>query len=224
MEKSRPAKDFYKWMSSKNKELSSSPEARTFARSGSQLPRKFYDEIFPLAIFVEIEYPDESEVVVQPHLGNDNFDASIISHEKTYYIEITYAKDGHDDSLRDEVLEKEGRVALTGPVTATGRRGTDSRSVTATMEAVNRGEQTKVYIQLIGNTISKKANKVYGKNHILLVAIQDHLALAEDSSWRMFDENVEEWLQNSELDFGRVVFVGVTNRFFRSYELPLTEI
>ena len=209
-------------MRSKNKELSSSPEAKTFARSGSQLPRKFYDEIYPLAIFVEKEYPDESEVVVQPHLESDNFDASIINHKKTYYIEITYAKNGHDDSLRDEVLEKEGRVALTGPVTAIGRRGTDSRRVTATMEAVNRGEQTKEYIQLIGNTIRKKANKVYGKNHILLVAIQDHLDLAEDSNWSMFDEKVEEWLQNPELDFGRIVFVGVTERFFRSYELPLT--
>lgn len=224
MEKVRTAKDFYIWMINKNKELSSSPEAKTFARSGSQLSKKFYNEIHPLAIFVNKEYKDNNNVLVQPNLGSDNFDAKIINQDDTKYVEITYAKDGYVESLRDELLEKDGHAApLTGPIKATGRPGTDNRIVTATSESVNRREQTEEYTQIIENAVNKKANKTYGSNHILLVAVQDHLALADNSYWDIFDSKVKKWLKNPALDFGRVVFIGVTQRFFRSYELPITD-
>lgn len=118
MSAARQVADFVAWVKRKAEELSARPEAKSFARSGAQLPKKFYDELYPLALFVEHEFTAAPNAVVTPNLGNDNFDATVFFGDSidTLYIEITRAKDGYDESLRDEVLTREGSVCVTGPI------------------------------------------------------------------------------------------------------------
>lgn len=221
----RSPEDLYAWVIRKCGELSVSPETKAFARSGAKLPKKFYDEIFPLAIFSRREYQGRTGVLVEPHLGNDNFDAKITidgpSGMLAAFVEITYAKDGYDESLRMEVLAKEGSVCLTGPITKSGRRGSSDRIVTVTSEAASHSETLENYLQLIEARVRAKAMGRYGRNHILLVAVDDYLPLAQDYDWPLLDQRAQSWIKSLALDFGRVVFVGIAGRLSLSYTLPL---
>jgi hypothetical protein len=40
--------DFVAWVNGKVEEFGASPEVKALGRSGAQLPKKFYDELFPL--------------------------------------------------------------------------------------------------------------------------------------------------------------------------------
>ena len=102
-------------------ELGASLEAKTYARSGASLPKKFYDEIYPLALFVKHELAGTPDATVTPNLNNDNFDATIFFgiSSRTLYVEVTCAKDGYDESRRIEVLTRAGSVNLTGPIVKT---------------------------------------------------------------------------------------------------------
>lgn len=215
---------FYTWVISKCRELSSSPEAKAFARSGARLPKKLYDELFPLALFVHREFTNASVVTIEPHLGNDNYDAKITTQNargaSTTFVETTYAKDGYDESLRMEVLAKEGGVSLTGPITKSGRRGSPDRIVTVECEAAEHSETLESYLQLVESRVKAKAKVHYGANHLLLVAVDDYLPLVQDYDWPTLDNRARAWLACYQLDFARLVFVGVAGRLWLSYALP----
>ena len=224
MAQARSPENLHAWVIRKCGELSASPEAKAFSRSGATLSKKFHDEIFPLAVFATREYRGRTGVLVQPNLDNDNFDAKVTIDgspgPQTVFVEITYAKDGHDESLRMEVLAREGSVVLTGPITKSGRRGAPNRTVTVTPEAASHTETLENYLQLIEARVQAKTKRRYGTDYILLVAVDDYLPLIQDSDWELLAERAQSWMKNLTLDFGRVVFVGVAGRLFLSYLLP----
>jgi hypothetical protein len=222
----RTPSEFLAWVERKCRELSASEEAKRYARSGSTLPKKFYDEVLPLSRFVAVEYSASADVLIEPNLGNDNFDAKVtLSAESlghAQFIETTYAKDGYDLSLRMEVLVREGGVSMTGPVTARGRKGRSDRVVTVESEAADHLETVQRYLSLVEQRIRDKADISYGRDHILLVAVDDYLALIQDSDWPALENMVRSLALTLNLDFGRLVFVGMAGRLFQSYDLPLT--
>jgi hypothetical protein len=54
-------------------------------------PKKFYDEIYPLALFVKYELAGTPDAMVTPNLNNDHFDATIFfgKSSRTLYVEVT---------------------------------------------------------------------------------------------------------------------------------------
>jgi hypothetical protein len=102
----RRVAEFISWVKQKTEDFGASLEAKTYARSGAPLPKKFYDEIYPLALFVRHELLDTPDATVTPNLNNDNFDATISFSGSggVLYVEITCAKDGYDESRRMEIL------------------------------------------------------------------------------------------------------------------------
>jgi hypothetical protein len=225
MTEPRSPQDFCGWVIQKCRELAQSPEAKAFSQSGASLPKKFHDEIYPLSVFVAREYRGRSDVLVEPHLGNDNFDAKVTvtggNRPQITFVEITCAKDGYDESLRMEVLLKEGRVSMTGPITKSGRRGTPERIVNVATEGASHAETLERYLQLIETTVAGKSRIKYGPQHTLLIAVDDYLALIQDSDWPLLAERAESLLQKLHLDFGRIVFLGLAGRLFLSYLLPI---
>jgi hypothetical protein len=224
MAQARSPENLRSWVSQKCRELAQSPEAKGFSQSGAPLAKKFHDEIYPLSVFVAHEYRGRGDVLIQPNLGNDNFDAKVTitgsSGAQTTFIEITCAKDGYDESLRMEVLLKEGGVFMTGPITKSGRRGAPDRIVKVTPEAASHNETLERYLQLIETTVEAKSQVRYGPQHILLVAVDDYLALIQDCDWPLLDQRAKSWTSRLPLDFGRVVFLGLAGRLFLSYVLP----
>jgi hypothetical protein len=94
----RTVTDFVAWTLRKTKDLSATPEAKQYVRSGAELPTKFYDGVYPLALFVEREFGKVPDAVVTPNLNNDNFDATVEFKglRSKVFIEITRAKYGYD--------------------------------------------------------------------------------------------------------------------------------
>jgi hypothetical protein len=209
------------WVNKKCEELGATPEAKAFARSGAPMPKKFYEEIRPLAIFAGREFADRDDVLVEPNLGNDNFDARINvgGDSRTIFVEITYAKDGYDESRRMEVLAREGSVCLTGPVFSSGRKGSPNRKVHVESEARSHAMALKKYLAMVKERLEEKARSCYGKDHVLLVAVDDYLTLQESSDHDCLRAEAQSWLLSLDLDFGRVVFLGVAGKLFISFEL-----
>ncbi len=220
MQKARTAAEFIAWVEQKLSELSATAEAKAFARSGAMSAKKFYDEIFPLARFAAHEYVGRNDVLIRPNLGNENFDAHVTlgggREGRNVFLEITYAKDGYDTSLRMEVLAKEGHVWLTGPVTRSGRRGSPNRRVSVEPYAADHSETLENYFRLIEKRLRAKSGVRYGDNYTLLVAVDDYFPLSQDSDWPRLRVFAEALLPTLALDFARVVFVGIAGRLFLS--------
>lgn len=223
MERPRFPDEFFDWVMVKCEELGASPEAKMFARSGAVLPKKFYDELFPLAIFVRHEFSGRTDVRISPNLGNENFDATIAvngaANQETAFVEITFSKDGYDDSLRMEYLTKHGHVNLTGPVSVSGRRGATNRNIQVESEAANHSTLVEQQLSMLKVRIESKASKRYGRRHVLLAAVDDYFPLREQEDGKLIDEFVRRLLPQLELDFDRVVIVGVAGKIFFSYPL-----
>jgi hypothetical protein len=220
----RSPAEFHKWMSEKNEELSATPETTLYARSGAELPKKFYDEIYPLALFVNREFGNIQGAIVTPNLDNDNFDATIAFHDgKKIFIEITQAKDGYDDSLRMEVLAKEGAVSLTSPIIRVqGRRRSPERVVEIPPPLIlkDRRETLEKNLRLVESAVRNKAGRQYGRNFILLVAVDDSWPFREDVDRAQLHQLVTSTLLLPDLDFGRLVILGVLGELLLSYKLP----
>ena len=219
----RQVGDFLAWVKRKAEELSASPEAKSFARSGGQLPKKFYDEIYPLALFVEHEFTATSNAVVTPNLSNDNFDATVFFGDSvdTLYIEITRAKDGYDESLRDEVITRDGSVCLTGPIQKVeGRRGAPDRIVEVENEATSHEVLLHKSLSLVEAAVRAKANRVYGRHHLLLLVIDDYLPFRMKPDHRALHALIRDALLSLDLDFMRLVVLGISGELVLSYQLP----
>jgi hypothetical protein len=223
MSAARQVANFVAWVKRKAEELSARPEAKSFARSGAQLPKKFYDVLYPLALFVEHEFTAAPNAVVTPNLGNDNFDATVFFGDSidTLYIEITRAKDGYDESLRDEVLTREGSVCVTGPIQKVeGRRGAPDRIVEVENEAISHEVLLRKHLSLVVAAVRAKANRVYGKHHLLLLVIDDYLPFCMESDHRALHALITGALLSFDLDFMRLVVLGISGELVLSYQLP----
>ncbi len=206
----------------KCKELGATPDAKAFARSGALLPKKFYDELFPLAIYVQREFSSRADARVSPHLGNANFDATITDPtasgtERKLFVEITFSKDGYDGSLRMEYLSKHGHANLTGPVSVVGRRGNANRRIEIEPEAANHSVLLEQQLSLLRARIEAKASKSYGQNYILLVAVDDYFPLRQEDDEKHIDGFLRDLIPSLDLDFGRIVVIGVAGKIFLSY-------
>ena len=221
----RTVTDFVAWTMRKVEDLSATPEAKQYARSGAELPTKFHDEIYPLALFVEREFGKNPDAVVIPNLNNDNFDATVAftGSSSKVFIEITRAKYGYDESLRMEVLARDGHVCLTGPITKKlGRKGTPERLIEITPEAVCHDDGLLAkHFSLLETTVNAKAGgRQYGKNFILLVIVDDYDHFRTDSDHQKLDSFVRNKLLSTDLDFARLIIFGISGKLQLSYLLP----
>ena len=138
MARSRTPRELCAWVDQRAEELSATKEGREYARSGSMLPKKLWEELRPLGLFAMLRYGSEG-VSCTPNLTNDNFDGAITFADpklSPVYVELTYAKDGEDERLRLKVLSKEGSVSAVGKITVTGTRAT-GRTITVESEAAS---------------------------------------------------------------------------------------
>lgn len=223
MTTARSPADFVVWVMRKAQELGATPEAKKYARSGHPLPKKFYDEIYPLGLFVAREFGAVPDPIVIPNLNNDNFDARIVFPElrREVFIEITRAKDGYDESRRIEVLARQGHVSVTGPITKTsGRRGAPNRVVEVENDTIRHDDILAKHLALVDHVARAKAWKQYGRDFILLVVVDDYLPFRSESDHAKLHEVAVRTLLSPDLDFARLVILGISGDLLLSYQLP----
>lgn len=221
----RTVPNFLAWVTQKGEDLSAIPKAEQYI--GSTLKTKFYDEIYPLSVYIKREYSNNSEVVVTPNLNNDNFDATVTFEglRSKVFIELTRAKKGYDESLRMEVLARDGYVPWgdAGPITSvSGRKGTPNRVIEILPTFVDHTDELLAeHFLLVETTVKAKSDgRQYGKNFILLVIVDDYDHFRTDSDHAKLDGFVRNNLLCSDLDFARLIIFGISGKLHLSYDLP----
>ena len=138
MEITRSPKQLSDWVSAQIENMGSTPEGREYSRSDDRLSKKFWEEIRPLSIYLEHEYGATAGVKCTPHLGSQSFDARIANPDGTStHVEITVSKDGYDERLRLDELNKTGSVNMLGTISVTGTKSAGTRRVEIENEMVN---------------------------------------------------------------------------------------
>lgn len=209
MELSRTPRELCDWVDARAAELSKTKDGKAYARSGALLPKKFWEEIRPLGLFALCRYGNEG-VRCTPNLTNDNYDGKIelskplASH---VYIEMTYAKDGYDERLRLNVLTEKGDVNALGKLTVTGTKAS-GQTIKVEDEGVDHTDVRKAALELVKERLRGKNNKQYGKDHILVVVVDDYLAFRTDKDKEVLMSYTKAALSRLNLNVGAVYLLG----------------
>ncbi|MBI3808355.1 MAG: hypothetical protein HY281_12735 [Nitrospirae bacterium] len=216
MESTRTPSALCEWVVSKASALSETDEGKRFARSGATLPKKLWEEIRPLGLFAFRRYGLRKDVKCTPNLNNENYDGRIDFDDisvPSIYVEITYAKDGYDESLRLEVLSAIGSVNRSGRISISGTKASGHRKVDVENEFVDRQETRGHALEIVRERIVNKSDKVYGPNHVLVVVIDDYLPFRTEGDRMILVEYAKSVIDNVKLDFGEIVLLGSSGNY-----------
>lgn len=214
MELSRTPRELCDWVDSKAVELSKTKEGKAYARSGALLPKKLWEEVRPLGLFALCRYGDTG-VRCTPNLTNDNYDGKIEFSDPAaspVYIEMTYAKDGQDERLRLKVLAKEGNVNALGNITVSGTKAS-GQTIKVENEAVDHTDVRRVALDLVKKRLDGKSNKQYGKDHILVVIVDDYLPFRTDEDKEVLMRYTQAALSELNLNVGAVYLLGSSGAY-----------
>jgi len=225
IEKERTPEELSLWWEKKNREFDNSPESHKYALLKIGLAKKFYDEIFPLNLLANILYKGRSDIGCIPNLSNDNFDAIIRDYSQLppfdLKVEFTYAINGHDDHLRMKYLIEHGHVSLAGPCSHTGTERTGHKVTIDKYIVASHYDSLKKNYELIKERAENKCKKQYGKEHILVIIIEDYLPPRYDNQEEIdaLDEFIKSNIINLPLDFGELYILGISGKTFLPYKI-----
>ena len=102
--KKRTPSELWNWLIQKVKKICSTDEGIKDFRLQKRHTKEFVEEIRPLAIFGMHKYADNNQVLLQPVIGNQNYDAVVtyLRSKPAYqsYLEITQSCEGKNDYWR----------------------------------------------------------------------------------------------------------------------------
>lgn len=218
MKISRTPQGLCDWVNSKASELDKTPEGKSYARSGKQLPKKFWEEIRPLGLFACSLYGQRTDVKCTPNLTNENYDGIIEFNDAAsspVYIEITYAKEGDDERLRLGVLSKCGSVNMLGTITKSGTKAAGNQKVAIVSGNTDHDINRDKALEIVKTRIlaKSKSKKDYGPNYVLVVVVDDFLPFRDEEDKAELVEFVESIVQSVKLDFRAVFLLGGTGNY-----------
>jgi hypothetical protein len=202
-----------------------SQELRKMARPPTGLWTKYIKEVLPLTRLAQRWFPERQDVLLEPNLrSSGNYDAVITlpsGKEPTkVFVEFTYPKSGHEDSLRQEVLNEKDRVIgnlLLGDLTYRGTKRT-GHHIDIKDDVVPKPCTLQKHRRLIIDGIKAKADKRYGPDHILVVVFDDCAGFRSDDIADLTSSLASE-IDLSTLDFGSLYLLGSSGKTLS--ELPL---
>jgi hypothetical protein len=200
-----------------------SKELRKTSRSPGRLWKKYIEEILPLAHLGQHLFPGSPDVQCQPILRDSgNCDAIITfpdgSKTTSLFVEFTYAKDGHEDSLRMEVLKDKGRVNLLGKVTYSGTKKT-GHHIDVEDEAVFRPSILEKHRRLIIDRVKAKSIKRYSPDHILVVVFDDYTGIRSEPEMADLKSYLASEMDLSALDFRGLYLLGSSGKILSELQL-----
>lgn len=200
------------------------PEFRKAVLLHEGLFKWFYEEIYPLSVFVVRRYGDRMDVSCAPKRDQSrDVDAEINEPSRTIPVEITSARDP-DHHLRMEYWVQHRCVPFTGPLKVQGTKRT-GRQIESELESVDHRESRARYLSLIKTAAEGKAGLGrYGKSYELIIAVEDGWFNPEDGCFDPEDANevvafIEREVLTLPLEFGAIHIVGLTERLFLTFPL-----
>lgn len=215
MQAPRTPRALCEWVNAKSSELAQTKDGKVYVRSGALLPKKLMEEVRPFGLFASLRFQSD-DVTCIPNLGNENFDGRIQFSNKMQapiYVEITYAKDGHDERLRLDVLNERGSVSALGAVRVTGTKAAGNQRVEVENEAVDHDSIVSSALSLVKKRLTGKSEKKYGPQHVLVVVVEDYIAFRSDEDRAVLRKCVEATIASLTLDFGAIYLLGSSGKY-----------
>lgn len=172
-------------------------ELRAEARQGKHFADELIHEARPMALFAQRYFAASPDVIIRHALGSQNYDGTVEDRRRDAtsirYLEVTTTLKTYQDSLRMELLNKQGHVAAYGPVVAEGPR---HKRISIRAEGVAREHQAirAEHLKLVQDAIARKAKKKYEKGTALIVAVDDSVPFRETEDVEALDKLAREAL------------------------------
>ncbi len=188
-----------------------------------RLWKKYIEEVRPLTHLARGLFPGRQDVLCQPNLSDSgNYDAIITftfeKAPKKLLVEFTYAKDGHEDSLRMKVLNKKVRVNLLVQPRHGGTKNT-GHHIEIPDEVVLKSHTLEKHRCLIVGRIKAKANKKYGPEHILVVVFDDLVSFRTDQEMADLKSYVASEICLLALEFRSLYLLGSSGKVLSELRL-----
>jgi hypothetical protein len=190
LETPRSAAEMLAWVEAAHARFNTK-SLRVAARSGKHFADVLVLEARPMALFAYRYYRASSQVIVRHVIGDQNYDGIVEDNRGTpgciRYIEVTTTLKTYEDSLRMELLNKQGHVAAYGPVKAQGPR---HNRISISAEGIAR-EHSSIradHLSLVHNAVDRKSKKEYNAQTALVVAVDDSVAFSKPDDVRALDD------------------------------------
>jgi hypothetical protein len=208
-EQERSPNDFIEWVEKKYKLLAATQEGRNYARLHKDLAKPFLDEMLPFSHICKHLYSDCDHLTVKPKLGNQNVDAVVTDHTSGQIMKYEFPRaiDGYDESDRLRYFVEHGHVPLTAPITRKGTKASGRRTLDIKLKFVEHDEKVTETLLLEKQSATKKTNKRYGLDTILVILFEDNLfrSVEDRDKLKAF---VEKEVLSMRLDFKKLFLLG----------------
>jgi hypothetical protein len=191
LETPRTAADMLPWVLSALDGFRATKELRAAAREGKFLAKELVDEALPIALFARRYYDGSSEVTITHVIGSQQYDAIVDDRRKkparVRYVEATVSDWDYTESLRAEILNRDGHAPAYTDVLVQGPKGRRT-TLRAKSMAVNHDDIREQHIAGVISAVKKKAARKYPDDTALVVRIDDAAPFREDADIRELDE------------------------------------
>lgn len=189
LETPRSAAEMLAWVDAAHGRFNTK-DLRTQAREGKHFANELILEARPVALFAQRYFDASPEVIIRHVLGNQNYDGTVDDKRQNpssvRCLEVTTTLKTYEDSLRMELLNKQGHVPAYGPVTAEGPR---HKRVSIKAEGLAREHEAirADHLKRVQDAVERKAKKGYEKNTALVVAVDDSVPFREVEDVKALD-------------------------------------
>jgi hypothetical protein len=188
--------------------------------------KKFFEEVFPLNLFVKRLYAKRADIQCTPNLDNRDFDAIIVDYSTSppaeLKVEITYAV-AEKEYLRMEYFVEHGYVNAAGKVSSSGTKNTGHK-IHVEDELYDHIDLLKQACSRIQSAVARKsirpnAPQKYGRGHVLLVAFHDRYLIWSAQDIVAIKSLVERHVLLLPLNFAALYVVGLSGKTFIHFVL-----
>ena len=215
----RTPSELWDWLTQKVNEICSTDKGVQDFRLQKEHLKQLVEEIGPLAIFGNHKFGDTNQVLLQPVIGNQPYDA-VVTDLRTKpasqsYIEITQSHEGENNYWRRRELLEKGFVPSYAPVIKKGAK--KNRTVLIPPIATPVEERVNIELGRISEAAKIKEGKNYPANAALIVSFDDTPPFQEVIDNEKLDSFVNRNILNLDLRFSTLYLVG--RDIFREFSL-----
>jgi hypothetical protein len=209
--KKRTPSELLSWVNWKREQIASTEEGERTLILHEGLKKQFAEEVYPLALFGQRKYGDTDEILMQPIIGNQGYDAVITDLRSEpaleSYVEITQAHEGENDYLFRFVLSRQGiTFGHSRPIKA-GTKKTGLR-VSIPPQVVSPSEVATKELKKIVDAAKRKAAKDYPINTSLIIVFEDDWFFRKAVDDRHLDAFVKRNILKLDLRFSMLYLIG----------------
>lgn len=197
LETPRTAAAMLAWVDAAHARFRVSKELRDAARPGKYFANELVLEARPMALFALRYFDASSDVTIRHVIGDQSYDAIVEDRREIpgpiRYLEATTTLRNYADSLRMELLSRDGHAPAFGSVRAEGPRH-NRRAITAEGGAHEHRAIRDERLARVREAVDRKAKKRYPPGTALIVAVDDATGFSEPEDLEALDLLARETL------------------------------